>query len=257
MDILPLEIVTHIFTFVQDKFAIYNTCKLWSKLLEQIPLIDLKNYNDPYYLKTHYDINNILNIKEHVTSITNCSCLNFLSYMMLKYNNHITNLRRACETFNESSKYSYDSDIILAIMIQNTIVNNNSKPEFVHKLLIEIDITHSYSVYREVYKKLLESAFIHKSNDIVILMMCNNNMKPQWKSTVISRYKTEINIDKIIQEINMLIDNGIMTLLEIYEILVHYINDEQLPLRHTILSYIKTQVNKHVLSYIDTIKIDF
>lgn len=215
--------IVHILYFVKDRVYVSMTCsKLKQTLLKMIDTKQITDYNDPYVLSQKYKIIPCIfddNLKQTMPHITNHKSLDYICYVLSR---------------NEY-RYSWDNSIFV-LLKRCCITNYASHAQYIINIFGQLECLQFKPSWD--YVTLLSTAFTHKSWNIILILMNINDVKDVWIHSMIFRYKYEKNIDVIIDEINFLVDNGIID----YEYAFNKIwlfYDSQLILKHELLKYLR------------------
>jgi hypothetical protein len=213
MDHLPDETIMHILEFVPDKIYASMVCKRWGKLLNDM-YKNNKNQilGDVYYLQKYYYEYGYECCTNHIPSIKNHQCLNFLCYII------------------KEKKYWIQGKLHIQLLLQNCKTNNVSKPQDIRFLsgTIEFDVSNV--------------AFDNKSYDILAILSLNYNIVYVW--TKIYSAETDINI--LIEHINMFIDKCISNWMGIYK----NVNQSMFTLKNELLEYLYMKMPPDILRLI-------
>jgi hypothetical protein len=222
---LPHDIIPLILYHIPDKTPASMTCKLFRKmLLDMLDKKQLSDINDSYYI-SHLGITTFHFLIEH---IHNPNCLNAIIY---KFINDRVGYRMP--------KYK--------LLKQNCKLNNISKPKYINFLVNEIERINYYGDKNIV--DILDVAFINKSFDILMMIMISNKIKAHWANSIYKRYKNETQIDIIIEEINMLIKNNIMSYAEMYNDM-YLMDKNKIFLYDDVMKYLEQFLNPNTIAFI-------
>jgi hypothetical protein len=202
---LPDETIMNILGFVPDKIYVSMVCKKWVKLLDDMYKQNLiSNFNDPYYLcKIYYK----KSIDDHIENITNHKCLNYIYHM------------------GTDALVYYR----VKLLMQNCRVNNISKPENINKL-------YNNAYYSVTNAYMFGSIFKNKSYDMLLLISFEKCPDDYW----LDYYKTETDIDVLIDEMKTLHDMQIITFTTFYE---RIYKDNNFKLKTQALEFLGQYVN--------------
>jgi hypothetical protein len=169
MEYLPIEILEHIFGFVEDKIGVSMVCKLWNRIMVDMheKCCDI-TCNDSYCLKHHLNTSNILysncEIRNHklnhyvinkLEGITSHNSLNYILYLVndryITGNDYFALLKQFLMTNNISNTktikklitlsniinifdypYVANSDAIINMIL---LTDKTKQSEYVHYLL--------------------------------------------------------------------------------------------------------------------------
>jgi hypothetical protein len=238
---IPCEIIIHIFNYIPDKINTSITCKLWRNTLNNLQLSD---HNDPYFLKTHYNRKKLIGIKKHMRSITNSNCLNYIFYTLFG----------AMYFTNRKSIYIPDritKKLTVPLLLQYCVIN---KINYCHiKVLMDEMFSYPFSSYNDkhVIEELINTTLNYKSYDILVILALDRTLKSQLFVHIIEHFKYE-SIDNIFNELDMLINNHIVSPVDFY------ISVNSLPAdfshKYEIKSFLKKYINSHIVNYISYCK---
>lgn len=227
MDKQPYEILAIIMGFVDDNIRTSMTCHLFRDVLQKMyKSKQLMNVNDPYVLSRHhkkygfrvYDI-----IKKDMDKITNHKCLNFIGDILFA---------------NGEQGFVYEWGSIYILLFQNCITNNASRPTYFPKMLTQI----KHHLYRldTVYERIILVTLASKSFDVFVILMQDLGARQIWGTFIFrQRYLNESDINVIIKEMDILMENKVMSANEILNFVRLHAND--LKLRYEIMEYLFTK----------------
>ena len=197
---LPYEMMAHIFVFVEDNIYVSMVCKTFRGILQKMYVSkQLSNVNDPYVLsKIHKEPEFIL--EDNIPKITNKKSLDYIATFI-------------CESY-------FQGDIQILLLKQNCISNNLSTRQPIHQV-IKFMAGHSFHYYKTI-NEILNIAFKFKRWSFLEILMSFNSIRIKWIVSVHHRYDNENDIDIIIDEMDYLNDNKIMSYGNMYESMDHY-----------------------------------
>lgn len=188
---LPIELIELIILNVDDKIYLTMINKQINELCKTIKIPE--NYNDSLYLKQHYQGEMINHLDNKMTNITNLNCLNFINHVLYKnYDNKIVNNKSLySQLFYKYCDIEYTKHFKLLLFKGLSNFADIFKYIYKNRLLKSLTV---FSLYYET--------FIH------------------WKTWTVSHLHDE----EIIQDINMFVDCGICTWIEIYRCKYNFSN---------------------------------
>lgn len=118
------------------------------------------------------------------------------------------------------SKSYFDGDIQILLLKQNCISNNLSTKQPIYRV-INFMAGHSFHYYKTI-DEILNIAFKFKRWSFLEILMSFNSIRIKWIVSVHHRYENENDIDIIIDEMDYLNDNKIMSYENMYESIDYY-----------------------------------
>lgn len=255
---LPYEMIMHIIGFVPDKVNVSMTCKLFCKLCNDLyDICDTIKFNDPYDINKFYNRKNILMNREDLKNIDNHNSLNCMFYKLyFKNGKYNRNMYDDDELLNDKLQNTEDymeqiairAKFVYRLLYSCCNTNNILKPIYINKLTNDIH-PHYYKPVNmgDEKENLLNVAFKNKSYDIAMFLLLDTKIKGYWSNSLITRYKNETNINIIINEINMIVDHHVMTLLDIYEN-IYSIAKDMLLLYDDLLKYLQNSIKPTIFN---------
>jgi hypothetical protein len=226
--LLPYEMIYNILIYLPEKMNASLTCTLWSKCCQQLYNENkMTNHNDLYYLKKHYNRNNINDIEEYITTITNHNCLNFIFFMhcrvpLIQY--------VGCQNWYFKPE-SLNIELLRLLMMQNCITDNVSKYESLEQLMV---------IFQNYYllDSLLNFALNHKSHNISHILLSYAIVMANWHNRI-----SKLSSHELIKEVKFLLDNNFITLNKVYKFTKN---------NSDVLAYLGTRTNKYRLKYLNS-----
>lgn len=260
---LPTEIWTNIIGFIEDKIYISMTCKFLQNLCMKV-YEDSENiyYSDPYDVNAYYNKKRIMLNKKDLKDIENYNSLNcifrkiFLKngkciqswYDTNNLNEWYTNPNIECKNVIQYEREM--TQIIYILLLQYLRMDNISKPE---NLQVMIKMIHMYSKYvaDEAIADLLSEAFTQNNKEMISILMEHKYIRKCWFLSFKNRYEELGDYDgrygdygcrvDMINEIEMVVENGFITYFKIYMSL--YKITTEFYMKKDILKYLKYLIN--------------
>jgi len=240
MDTFPKEIIKEIIMLIEDKIYISMICKSWIRILDEI-FCDLSkdklNYNDSYQLKLYFEQSHDKNFHP-ITTVSNENIRNI-------YNTNSLNL--ICTT-SFSTEYNYQTKVSdLACILRGYCINNHMSDIKMNRIYRILKYLFWFG-YGHVVDEKLRVAFIHKSFNVILFLLSFRQIRSCWIGTIETRYNDEDKlieqINEIINEIDFLINNNVMSYLDVYE----YIFESKLntPIKDHVLEYLSQFLHKNM-----------
>ncbi len=209
MDSLPYEIQKLIISYVNKNSNIICSfvCKSWKLILKDIykqkifnlngiqnnscscNMVDIQN--DSYLFDTCCDKYKLTDIckKLIISKIYSRNCLNRIALKIIN-----------------SYHLIVDKHIVNLILLQNCVINNVSKPDYIKKLLKIVFISNN------ILDNMLNASLIHSSFDMADFYIAMGGLPNSWIEYISNRSDTENEYVKIVKELEYLIKNNVINL---------------------------------------------
>jgi hypothetical protein len=223
MDTIPHEIITHIISFIEDKIYVSIVCKSWARIVDDMVTIQISdamiNMNDSYSLKKYckkegHFLCNIYFLQDMNKFTTNYNSVRFLAYMSYKMKdiNEINGEYSHLVNGYTHMKFAYE------ILYKCSIYDYVFPSEHMIVLMKCVTLFYCHNKLKEKATTLMDTAFKHKSLNVITIMLLYGQWSTYWGWSIESRYKDKIDCEnQLIEEIEFLHSLHIMSYYDIYK----------------------------------------
>jgi hypothetical protein len=151
------------------------------------------------------------------------------------------------ENCDENENYGENTYMmfIIKLLQQYCVTNNVSNPKTIG-CLIHTMIIYQHCGSLKMSPTLINTAFKHKSYDLLLILLSEQAIKRYWIESFYTRFGKETNIDNIINEITFLNTNHLFSFIEIYT-LIHNEEWRDILLKKDVSCYLEKFIHKNII----------